>query len=377
MYGYINGIDFINLEAEKYWSFPKSYKGDKKAETKLMITSGNYVGSLKMDGHYARFIKDEDGNMILQGRSKSVSGEYLNKIDYVPQCQSFFDSLPNGTCLLGELYFPNQKGSRKVTTILGCLKKKALERQEKGEKLCYYVFDVWAYGGKSLLETKVEDRISNYLDKEILKYSKKESNIRKAKYYEGQELWEQLSSYLENGEEGIVITRKTTVPSPGKRTARKTLKVKQEISETLDAFIDGKYKPATREFTGTTPLEEYPYWENIKTGEISFTNKFLDYTNGETWEPVSRLYAHNYAGSISFSMMKDGKPVHIGYISGVSDTIRKEIISEPDKWIHKVFELSAMELENINGNYSLRHGVIIRERPDKNYLDCDFSQIDS
>ena len=127
MYGYIDGIDFVNLEAEKYWSFPKAYKGDKKKETKYMITCGDYIGSLKQDGHYARFIKDEDGNMILQGRTKSVSGEYLNKIDWVPQCHSFFDSLPNGTCLLGELYFPNQKGSRKVTTILGCLKNKALD----------------------------------------------------------------------------------------------------------------------------------------------------------------------------------------------------------------------------------------------------------
>lgn len=77
MYGYIDGIDFHNLDAEKYWTFAKSYKGNSKEETEYMIKSGNYVGSLKQDGHYARFIKDEDGNMMLQGRSKSVSGEYL------------------------------------------------------------------------------------------------------------------------------------------------------------------------------------------------------------------------------------------------------------------------------------------------------------
>ena len=33
-YGIIDGIDFVNLPAEKYWSFPKSYKGDPKEETK-------------------------------------------------------------------------------------------------------------------------------------------------------------------------------------------------------------------------------------------------------------------------------------------------------------------------------------------------------
>ena len=45
------------------------------------------------------------------------------------------------------------------------------------------------------------------------------------------------------------------------------------------------------------------------------------------------------------------------------------------KYIHKVFELSAMEIEHIGESYSLRHGKIEKERLDKNYLDCDFSQI--
>lgn len=375
MYGYIDNIDFINLPAEKYWSFSKTYKGNKKEEIKYMITSGNYIGSIKKDGHYARFIKDEDGNMILQGRTQSVSGEYLNKIDWVPQCHSFFESLPNGTCLLGELYFPNQKGSRKVTTILGCLKDKALARQEQGEKLCYYVFDVWAYNGKSLLNTSIETRINTYLDYEILDLFKVENYIVKAEYYNGEELWEKLGDALSNGEEGIVITRKDSHAEPGKRTARKTLKIKQEINDTIDAFIDGNYKPATRDYKGKTPLDQYSYWENIRTGEISGKCKFLEYTNGEPWEPVSRLYALGYAGSISFSVMKDGNPVHIGYISGITDEMRKGIVENPEKYIHKVFELSAMEIEHIGESYSLRHGKIEKERLDKNYLDCDFSQI--
>lgn len=375
MYGYIDNIDFVNLPAEKYWSFSKTYKGNKKEEIKYMITSGNYIGSIKKDGHYARFIKDEDGNMILQGRTQSVSGEYLNKIDWVPQCHSFFESLPNGTCLLGELYFPNQKGSRKVTTILGCLKDKALARQEQGEKLCYYVFDVWAYNGKSLLNTSIETRINTYLDYEILDLFKVENYIVKAEYYNGEELWEKLGDALSNGEEGIVITRKDSHAEPGKRTARKTLKIKQEINDTIDAFIDGNYKPATRDYKGKTPLDQYSYWENIRTGEISGKCKFLEYTNGEPWEPVSRLYALGYAGSISFSVMKDGKPVHIGYISGITDEMRKGIVENPEKYIHKVFELSAMEIEHIGESYSLRHGKIEKERLDKNYLDCDFSQI--
>ena len=133
----IDNVNFYELETQKYWSFPKSYKKDSKAETKNMIFSGDYIGARKMDGAFYKFIKDEDGNMGLFGRSKSVTGVYLNKINWVPQLQSFFDALPNGTCLLGEIYFPDKEGSSNVTTIMGCLEEKARERQHKNGYLYY------------------------------------------------------------------------------------------------------------------------------------------------------------------------------------------------------------------------------------------------
>jgi hypothetical protein len=155
----IDGVAFHELEAEKFWSFPKSYKGDAKADTTDMIFSNDYIGSRKMDGAYYRFIKDDEGNMVLQGRSRSVSGDFLNKIGHVPHLNEFFNSLPNGTCLLGEIYFPNKEGSNNVTTIMGCKEEKAILRQTNGDKLHYYIFDVWAWNGKSQLNTKIENRI--------------------------------------------------------------------------------------------------------------------------------------------------------------------------------------------------------------------------
>ena len=374
MYGYIDGVNFHELEAEKYWSFPKTYKGNRKEETKYMITSGDYYGSLKRDGHYARFIKDEDGNMMLQGRTKSVSGDFLNKIDWVPQCKSFFDSLPNGTCLLGELYFPNQKGSRKVTTILGCLLDKALQRQEAGEKLCYYVFDVWAYDRKSLLNKTMKERVESFINEILTKYFDNQKYVTKAVYYDGNELWSKLGEYLNNGEEGIVITQKSSVPAPGKRTARKTLKIKQEINDTIDVFLDGDYKKPTRLYTGKE-ISNWQFWENIKTGELINSNMYDEYISGRAWEPVTKNYFYNRAGAVSISVMKDGKPFHIGYISGITDEMRQGIVDDPEKYIGKVFEVSAMEIECIFGEYSLRHGKFIQERTDKKPEDCDFSQI--
>ena len=370
----IDSIDFENLEAEKYWSFPKTYKGNPKEETKSFILSGNYVGAEKKDGHYARFIKDMDGNMRLQGRSESVNGGFLNKIEWVPQCQNFFDSLPNGTVLLGELYFPNQRGSRKVTTILGCLKDKAIERQNKGEKLHYYVFDVWAYKGKSLLNTKMKDRVSHYLNSELLNSFNGIEYVEKAQYLEGEELWSALGEILSAGGEGIVITQKDSVPAPGKRTARKTLKVKMEIEQTIDVFIDGNYKLPTRLYTGKE-IETWPYWENDKTLEKSNINHFKDYNEGLPWNPITKPYYNGWASAISISVMKDGEPFHIGWISGITDEMKEGIIKEPKKYIGQVYEITCMEIEHIDGNYSLRHGKLVAPRPDKNYKDCTFDQI--
>ena len=37
MYGYVDGIDFRNMEAMKYWSFPKNYAHDKNQEIKSYL----------------------------------------------------------------------------------------------------------------------------------------------------------------------------------------------------------------------------------------------------------------------------------------------------------------------------------------------------
>ena len=73
--------------------------------------------------------------------------------------------------------------------------------------------------------------------------------------------------------------------------------------------------------------------------------------------------------------MKNGKPFHIGWVSGIPDSMKSGIVNEPEKYKNKVFEITAMEIEKINGNYSLRHAKIVQERKDKSYEDCSFEQI--
>ena len=371
----IDGIDFQNLEAEKYWSFAKSFKGDPKEETRNMIFSGNYLGARKMDGAYYRFIKDMEGNMRLQGRSKSVSGEYLDKLDHVPHLLPYFESLPNGTCLLGEIYFPDNEGSSEVTKIMGCLAPKAIERQQKGEKLHYYIFDVWAYGGTSYMNKTIENRIyelneiyNNWADDGNNERSNAIAQIDFATYYEGEELWEQLQKILAAGGEGIVMTKKGTVPSPGKRTARKTLKVKKELSENIDCFFTGRGTAPTRLYTGKE-IETWKYWENIRTGAKVEGEMYKDYAVGALYEPVTKPYFYGWAGSLEIGVLKDGQVYPIGYLSGLAD----EIKADPGAQRMKCIEVTAMEI--LPDTYALRHGKLERFRPDLSPEDCTWEKL--
>ena len=136
----IKDIDWVNAESMKYWSFPASYSIEKrKSEIKNAIFSGEYYGALKVDGYYQRLVKDEDGNCFMIARSKGVNGA-IDKYEWVPQLHSFMNKLPNGSVLLCECYLPNNEGSSKITTLLGCLKEKCIARQEAGQKLHFYIF---------------------------------------------------------------------------------------------------------------------------------------------------------------------------------------------------------------------------------------------
>jgi len=371
----IDNYDFWNIESMKYWSHPKSYDlKKKKEESKYMCVSGNYMGARKYDGAWNMLIKDMEGNFHLRSRTESVNGGYTDKAEWIPWITEELSWIPNGTVLVGEICFPNNEGSRKITSVLNCLKDKCIDRQKKNGILNFYVFDVLAYKGKSLIDTPFETRIRTYLEYELADISNNNEYVFMADYKEGSDLWDLYGQVIAEGGEGIVITRKDCKYLPGKRTARMTLKMKKEINETIDAFLDGDYKPATKDYKGKE-IENWAYWVNYKTGEKSNICKFTEYTNGETWEPVTKAWYNGWASAVSLSVMKDNKPIRVAWISGITDELKKEIVEIPEKWVNKVAELTCMEVEHIDNEYSLRHAKIIQFRSDKNPEDCDFAQI--
>ena len=357
--------DFHELIPQRYWTFGASAKVDPKIEAKNMIFSGDYIGARKIDGAFYKFWKDENGNMELLGRSKGVGGDYLNKFDWVPQLHKFFNELPNGTCLIGEIYFPGNEGSNKVTSIMGCLKEKAIQRQEVGAKLHYYVFDVLAWDGQSYLDKVVEDRVEQLT---IGWRAYPSQYVEWAEYFEGKELWDELQKILASGGEGVVITKKGTCYQPGKRPARQTLKIKKELSETIDCFFTGRISAPTRLYTGTM-IYGWQYWENMKTGEKLLGTLYKEYANGEPIEPVTKPYFFGMAGSLEIGVLKDGKVYPLGWLSGLSDEIKNDY----KEYKGKCLEVGAMQFTD--GNKALRHAKFIQFRPDLNIKDCTWEKI--
>lgn len=367
MKGYVGGIDWINAEAMKYWSFPSSYTKDKKQETRNMIFSGDYLGACKVDGYYERLIKDEDGNCFMVARSKNVKGEAVEKLAWVPQIHSFMNSLPNGTVLLSECYLPGNEGSQKITSLLGCLKDKCIERQEKGQKLHFYIFDIMAYAGADFSEVPFSDRIFKLHQ---LDYLYVNDYIEWAQYYEGEDLWNNLQTALADGREGMVIMRKDA-PVYFKRTpARVSLKIKKELRETIDCFFTGRASAPKRDYQGKE-IETWQYWCHQETNErLPVGNHYYEaFMEGKPYIPVTKPFYNHWAGSLEIGVVNENNEVvGIGYLSGLSD----EIKANYKDYEKKVIEVGAMQL---TPDGALRHGKMIAWRNDKLWTDCSIDQL--
>ena len=384
MYGFIDGYDFGEMEAMKYYAPPSTWSDEKKRENaRMKIYSGEWYGAEKKDGYFAKLIKDEDGNVILYSRSRGVNGKFADKHEWVPHLSSFFESLPNGTCLLGELYFPSQPGSRNVTTIMGCLKEKAIDRQNKGEKLHFYVFDCLAYAGQNKLTFGAKWRFDT-----IARMAVKEFPfVSYAVYYTGGDLNILLQEILARGDEGVVITKGDGLYEPGKRPSKTTLKIKKELKQTIDCFFTGVGSAPTKEYTGKE-IETWTYWLHQMTGEKINAEMYKEYKAGCPIIPITKGYYHGWCGSMEIAVLKkateSGVRTHIndqwyegytiypiGWLSGVTD----EMKANPKKYAFKPMEVTAMEWDS--WNHTLRHGKMVGWRKDLNISDCTFEKIEN
>ena len=374
----IEGIDFFNLEAQKYYSTPNSWSAEKKKENAInKIFSGDWQGSLKHDGCFYMVGKNLDGDIFVRPRAKNTKGEFVNKVDWVPHLHKYLNDLEPGTVMLGELYLPKNEQAKSTSSIMNSLQSKAVKKQEKeDEKLILYIFDILALEGELFYNKPAEDRFEEL---NVMWRAYPSQYVEYAEYFEGKELWDMLQKLLADGYEGMVITRKDAPYTPGSRKQIYTLKIKKEIQETIDCVIIGANSPSIL-YTGKE-IETWPYWFNNLTHQFItadeylatyHTNIYAAYNEGVPVEPVTKNYFYGWAGSLKLGLYDGDKLIHVGDLSGVDESVKKNW----KDYIGKVIEISCMEIsEDKDGNKGFRHPRSLGFRDDKPARECTVDQV--
>lgn len=375
----------LMIPAMKIWELPKG-----KEETLIdYIYSQNYFAQEKIDGYFEQFVKTENHIYMFSRAVSEKTGLLTEKAEWVPHISNFLNEvLPANTILIGEIYIPGGT-SKDITTFLGCLKEKGIERQ-KDTPLYYYVHDIIKYDGVNLINVRAELRYK-ILDKIWNKHNLSDCKyLRKADYFT-EDLLEILDNILQSGGEGVVFKKKDSVYSPDKRPAKSTIKVKKHGD--ADVICVG-FCDATKYYDGKLDLinnyggkdaDKWPYWViekmNLATGEILYEEKVEIGKQKCIREPyfrtvpVTKGYYYSWKTSMEIGAFNDqNELIKIGTVSsGLNDATKEEMSKNPEKYLRKVVKVGFME-KNMEDK-TLRHPNFIELRQDKNSFECTLKEI--
>ena len=336
---------------------------------------GTWFAELKKDGALYMFVKGLEGQTYLFGRTISKkTGLLTEKSANVPHIIEALNNVPNGTILLGEIYYPG-KTSKDVTSIMGCLPEKAIERQ-KGEYgyIHYYVYDCLGYNGTSLLkyDNWTRYQVTKRIFEKRIPILEWEENENIIKFYRNyielaeaitEEIYHNIGKALSEGEEGLVVKKKTGLYEPGKRPMT-MLKAKQV--DHIDAVIIGFKDPEIR-YTGKE-IESWQYWVGTDDHEERLP---VGCHYGEPCAiAVTKHYYYNWKNAIEIGAYDNEGNIHsIGTIaSGLTDYMREDMSVHPENYLNKVIEIQCMMKDN--KEKTLRHGFYLKTRYDKPATDC-------
>ena len=339
----------------KMYSAMKINKGTDEL-LKKVCESGTAFGQIKKDGYWYQFEKHEHYSYLFSRSASTVTKLQSEKSANVPHIMKALSVLPKDTILIGEIYYPGGS-SKTVTTIMGCLPKKAIERQNgKSGLIHYYIHDIIMFNGLDFVKNKV----SNYDRYRILKKIFEKYNLAND-YIELAEAWtdnlySRVGTALAAGEEGMVIKVKDGIYEPDKRplTMLKAKKV-----DFIDAVIIGFEEP-TKEYYGKE-IQNWNYWIQNENGQPLAVTKpyYMGWHNSRI-----KIGAYNNKGTI----------VEIGTIhSGISDEMKEDMTNNPNKYLNKVCSIQCMELDK--KEHTIRHGFFKYMRDDKDIIDCQIEDI--
>lgn len=355
------------IPAMKIWKIPEN-KENKFSE---ICNSGEYFAELKKDGYWYQYEKTTNYQYLFSRNISTTTGILTEKIANVPHIQKALSCLPSGTILIGEIYYP-RKTSKDVTKIMGCLPEEAIKRQNNQGLIHYYLHDVIKYNN---IDIQSEGAWNRY---QVLKAIWDKFNLKQYDFLELAEaitdnIQEATAEALQNGEEGMVLKKKTYPYVPDKRPAWSTIKIKK--MDYIDAICIG-FCDATKEYTGKEP-NTWEYWEDF-CGKL-YHGRYLD-DNGcaiikTPMFPVTKGYYYGWKTAIRIGALdKNGKIVEIGTVaSGLTDELRADFAKNPETYLNKIVSLQCMEKDS--KEHTLRHGFFRGFRDDKNFKDCTLDTI--
>lgn len=376
-----------------------------------ICASGDYFAQLKKDGYWYQFEKTDDASYLWSRTVSKKTGILAEKGANVPHIMNVLNVLPAGTIIIGEIYYPG-KESKDVTPIMGSLPDKAVERQQQGYGLLhYYMHDCIYFNGMSLIEVGAYNRYK------ILEAIVKKYNLCAYPFMElagcvEENIQDACISALENGEEGMVLKKRTAHYAPGKRPVWDTIKVKK--TDSCDAICIGTCEP-TKYYSGKlnigpnyTALDEnghidetltesmgnpalsWPYWvieeytpfsdngsprEMISERRVPIDKRAVYKDLEHEVMPVTKAYYYGWPTAIRIGAYDENNMVvEIGTISsGLTEKMQEELKEEPFKYIYKVVELAGMEKHK--EDHTLRHFYFKRVRDDKDPKECTLTSI--
>ena len=358
--------DFLVHEPQLVHAEPKKKWDDPIYKEKI-------IGTVKEDGSYYRLVKENNQVFLFSRTISKKTGFYAEKINNVPHIKKWAEKyLPNGTCIIGEIYYPGGQ-SKDTTTVMGCLPQKAVEVQEDKGNIHFYIHDILKYNGYDYVANSITyDRrysdICKYIDIQTPLIEEIEvAQCIDNTYCDLRKITEQ---YLHDGEEGMVFRLENSLYVPGKRPSGNTWKVKQH-EDSLDFVILHLLKPE-KEYTGKE-LSTWHLWETKDGRKIYVDKDSSDFEDCIC--PVTKDYYYGWYNAFSIGAYdENGKLITIGRVSsGLTDQDKISMTQNPDEWVGTVCSISCMSVDK--ENKTVRHPAFVAHHPAKDTRECRIKEI--
>lgn len=389
----------------------------------------NLIAEIKQNGHRGTVHIGSDCIRVFSKRISKKTNWFKENSDQLPHIRDLRLPQLKGTILDAEVYWG--KDSRSCQSVTGSLPENAIQVQVMSKQWAELrCFDILYYKGVNVQRMPLIKR-KHYLNKVILEIQKQyaieyinalpiyafRANFdylvenRAGRILKMCSLQSLFKEMVEKGEEGLVIKPLNGIYEQGK-DSKAYMKLKK--FSTWDCVVMGLSEPE-REYTGKKiiedKLDEWPYWENERTGEL------IDYDEAALTDdpclPVTKPYAHGWCGGIRCGVWKEvdwnyfvkdcgGKLhaeatfdqcKHLGIMrkdkktglyyelvevvtaKGLSEELMQDLKDNIEEYVrnHQVVEIMAQEIIDKKKG-SLQHPRFFQFRDDKDHKSCTWNK---